>query len=285
MTDPAARFGINTYSYTRSHKAEDCLRHLAGRGYRHFEVMMIPGHFWPTGAGGSEALARVAAAEGLRIVSLNMPNVDYNIAALAEEAREYALGIVERMVRAAGALGASAVIFGPGKANPFFPAPGEELAGHFHRALDRLAPLAEAAGTRLLVENLPVAFLPDAESMMNTLDAYGNERIGICYDVANAHFIGEDLGVGLRRVASRLGLVHASDTTRALYRHDKVGAGDVPFASIPPVLEEIGYRAVPVLEIITTENPDAAIDDGVCRLGEMGWTREHAPPARDNAAV
>ena len=271
MTGPAARFGINTYSYTRSHKAEECLRHLAGMGYRHFEVMMIPGHFWPAEAGGSEALARVAAAEGLRIVSLNMPNVDYNIAALAQEGREYSLGIVERMVRAAGALGASAVIFGPGKANPFFPAPREELVGHFRRALDRLAPLAEAAGTRLLVENLPFAFLPDAESMMNALDAYGNERIGICYDVANAHFIGEDLGGGLRLVADRLGLVHASDTTRAIYRHDKIGAGDVPFASVPPVLEEIGYREVPVLEVITDQGPDQAIDDSARRLARIGW--------------
>ena len=273
MTGEAARFCINTYSYTRSHKAEDCLRHLAHQGYRQFEVMMIPGHFWPAGSGGCEALGRVVAAEGLRLVSLNMPNIDYNIAALAEEAREYALRILERMVRAAGALGASAVIFGPGKANPFFPAPREELVGHLHRALDRLAPLAASAGTRLLVENLPFASVPDADSMMTALDRYGDERIGICYDVANAHFIGEDLGAGLRRVAGRLGLVHASDTTRALYRHDRIGAGDVPFASVPPVLEEIGYREAPVLEIITPENPDAALDDSKRRLAEMGWIR------------
>jgi sugar phosphate isomerase/epimerase len=233
--------------------------------------MMIPGHFWPEGDRGCEALRRVAAADGLRIVSLNMPNVDYNVAALAPEAREYSIGTLERMVRAAGALGASAVVFGPGKPNAFFPAPREELVGHFHAALDRLTPLAETVGTRLLVENLPFASVPDADSMMDALDAHGNERIGICYDVANAHFIGEDLGAGLRRVASRLGLVHASDTTRTHYRHDRIGDGDVPFSVAPPVLAEIGYDEVPVLEVITAEEPDRAIDESVRRLARLGW--------------
>ncbi len=89
--------------------------------------------------------------------------------------------------------------------------------------------------------------------------------------MANAHFIGEGLGAGLRRVASRLGLVHASDTTRTLYRHDRVGDGDVPFSVVPPVLAEIGYDEVPVLEVITTEEPDRAIDDSVRRLARLGW--------------
>ena len=43
--------------------------------------------------------------------------------------------------------------------------PRERMLEHFYRALDRLAPLAREAGTRLLVENMPFAFLPDAESL------------------------------------------------------------------------------------------------------------------------
>ena len=65
------------------------------------------------------------------------------------------------------------------------------MVSYFYRALDKLAPLARQVGTRLFIENMPFAFLPDAESLMNVVDGYGDESIRVIYDVANAHFIGE----------------------------------------------------------------------------------------------
>ena len=53
-----AAFAINTYSFSRDRSAHDCLQHLADVGYRRFEVMLIPGHFWPTldGAAGTRGV-------------------------------------------------------------------------------------------------------------------------------------------------------------------------------------------------------------------------------------
>src|SRR3979490_37671 len=102
-----------------------------------------------------------------------MPNVDLNIAAAAEEMRTYTLNLLVQFVRCAGELGAGGIVVGPGKANPLFPMPRERVVSYFYRALDRLAPLARQAGTRLLIENMPFAFLPDAESLMNVVDGYG----------------------------------------------------------------------------------------------------------------
>ncbi|MCZ7601042.1 MAG: sugar phosphate isomerase/epimerase [Gammaproteobacteria bacterium] len=107
---------------------------------------------------GRRELRRVADAGGVRIVSLNMPNIDLNIAGASQEMRDYSLGLVSGFIRLAGDLGAPGIIIGPGKANPLFPAPREVLKGHFFRALDTLAPIAEQGGTRLLVENMPFAF-------------------------------------------------------------------------------------------------------------------------------
>ena len=42
-----AAFAVNTYSYTLRERASDCVRRLAGRGFREFELMMYPGHLWP----------------------------------------------------------------------------------------------------------------------------------------------------------------------------------------------------------------------------------------------
>ena len=265
-------FAINTYSYTLSHPATDCLRHLAAQGYTDFELMMYPGHLWPahTDAAARRELRDVVEGQGLRIMSLNMPNIDLNIAAAGEEMRRHTLGLLHGILELAGDLGVPGVVIGPGKANPLMAAPRERLLGHFFRALDELAPHAERVGTQLYVENMPFAFLPDAEGLMAALERYGDDRIAVIYDVANGVFIGEDPGAGLRRVRDRLKLVHLSDTPREVYRHSAVGEGVVPFAEVPPLLEEVGYRDLPMLEIIA-DDPDRALRASVERLFELGW--------------
>jgi L-ribulose-5-phosphate 3-epimerase len=274
MTPAPFPFGINTYSYTGSHTALDCIRHLTSQGYTEFELMVYPGHLWPsaTDAAARRELRGPVESQGLRIASLNMPNIDLNIAAAAEEMRRHTLGLLHAILQLAGDLGVPGVVVGPGKANPLMPAPAERLIGHFFRALDELAPHAERVGTRLYVENMPFAFLSDAESLMSALERYGDERIAVIYDVANAVFIGEDLGSGLRRVQDRLKLVHLSDTPREVYRHSAVGEGAVPFGEIPPLLDEVGYAGLPMLEIISGD-PDRAIRASIERLFALGWPR------------
>jgi sugar phosphate isomerase/epimerase len=105
---------------------------------------------------------------------------------------------------------------------------------------------------------------------MSAVDGYGDKSIRVIYDVANAHFIAESPLDGLRRVRNRLSLVHFSDTTRRSYKHDPLGHGDVPLSGMPQVFEEIGYRELPMLEVIS-HSPDADIADSCKRLREAGF--------------
>ncbi len=253
MKRVAAGFGVNTYSYIFDGSAADTVARLADQGYGGVELMFFPGHLWPAelDASALRALRKLCEAR-LRLVAVNMPNVDMNIA---------------------GELEAGGIIVGPGKANPLFPMPPDRMISYFYRALDTLAPLAQQVGTRLFIENMPFAFLPDAESLMNVVDGYGDESIRVIYDVANAHFIGEAPTDGLRRVRDRLNLVHFSDTTRQSYKHDPLGCGDVPLAGIPSAMKEIGYTELPMLEVISL-NPDADIADSCRRLREAGFGRD-----------
>jgi L-ribulose-5-phosphate 3-epimerase len=259
MSCNAPFFGCNTYSYTIAYSAEDCLVRLADLGFAEFELMMYPEHLWPPETSGAQraALRRLIAGRDLHVVTLNMPNIDMNVAGASAEMRRYTLDLLRQIVQLAGDLEVPGVVIGPGKANPLFPAPRERLDGYFFAALDELVPLAKKVGTALWVENMPFAFIPDIEGLMQTLDRYGDDDIGIVYDVANGHFINENLAVALRQCRKRLKLVHLSDTGQQVYRHDPVGAGNVPFAEVPPVLEEIGYKRLPMLEIIA---PDAEKD-------------------------
>ena len=275
----ASMFGCNTYSYMRSHSAEACLARLADFGFQEFELMVHPGHLWPAEltAAQRSALRRMMQQRGLQLTALNMPNIDINVAGAAAEMRAYSLNLVSDTVRLAGELGSRGVVIGPGKANPLFPAPAAELIGRFFAALDRLAPVAAASGTALWVENMPFAFLPAIGELMDALKHYGNDALRIVYDIANAHFIGEDFVAGLQQCRARLALVHLSDTGRQIYRHDPVGLGTVPFAEVPRALHAAGYSARPMLEIVSRD-PDRDIVASASKLALLDFAHPIASP-------
>ena len=275
----ASMFGCNTYSYMRSYSAETCLARLADLGFQEFELMVHPGHLWPAelSAAQRRTIRRLIESGGLRLTALNMPNIDINVAGAAAEMRNYSLNLVSDTVRLAGELGARGVVIGPGKANPLFPAPAAELIGHFFAALDRLCPVAAASGTALWVENMPFAFLPAIGQLMDALKQYGNDAVRIVYDIANAHFIGEDFADGLKQCRARLALVHLSDTGRQIYRHDPVGLGTVPFAEVPRALHAAGYSARPMLEIVSRD-PDRDIVASASKLALLDFAHPIASP-------
>lgn len=268
----AASFGVNSYSYTFDFTAERFLIELSQRGYRAFELMIYPGHLWPKAmtAADRKALRGRIEALGVRVVSLNMPNLDVNIAAASDDVRALSLDHLARIIALASDLGVPGVVVGPGKSNPLFAMRRAELIGHFHRAMEQLVPLAKAAGTRLYVENMPFAFLPRADELMAEIARYDAATVQMVYDVANGHFVKEDIAAALRLVAPRLAMVHLSDTNQQVYRHDPVGRGDVPFHLVPPVLKEIGHRDRPVMEVISHDD-DAGIDDSARRLVAAGF--------------
>jgi L-ribulose-5-phosphate 3-epimerase len=278
QTNPhASAFGCNTYSYMRSHSAEACLARLADLGFLEFELMVHPGHLWPAELSAQQrrSIRRGIEQRGLQLTALNMPNIDINVAGAAPEMRAYSLNLLTESVRLAGELGARGVVIGPGKANPLFPADAKDLIGHFFAALDRLCPVAVASGTALWVENMPFAFLPAIGDLLAALQQYGNDAVRIVYDVANAHFSGEDFADGLRQCRQRLALVHLSDTGQKIYRHDAVGLGTVPFGQVPRALAAVDYTARTMLEIISRQ-PDRDIIASASRLVQLGFTQETA---------
>src|SRR5258705_12849143 len=118
MKNAAAGFGVNTYSYIFGGSAADTVARLADFGYGGVELMFFPGHLWPAelDASALRGLRRLCE-QRLRLVAGNMPNVDMNIAAAAEEMRAYKLNLLVQFVRCAGELGAGRNHLGSGEAN------------------------------------------------------------------------------------------------------------------------------------------------------------------------
>lgn len=265
-------FGVNTYSYTLDHTAEEAAEKLAKFGYGFVEFMVYPGHFWPPDmdAASRRAFRDKMSDLGLRVTSVNMPNIDINIAAATPQMRDYSLGMLEAAIRLAGDVGAEFVIVGPGKANPLLPPSRQVLLSHLTEGLDRLIEVADDAGTEILLENMPFSFLPSIADILSFLETYETRDLGVIYDVANGHFIGADPCEEIRLLGSKLKLLHLSDTGQTAYRHDAVGLGDVDFASVPPALKDAGYSGPPVLEVIDP-SPDTKCVESTEALIRLGF--------------
>ena len=275
MTDqgkPAPmKVGANTMSFMWKTSAREALETLAREGYRSFELMAQRPHFDPF-MDRSEALAfaRFLREAGLTVETVNLPSLDQNLASASPEMRDYTVSLFERLVGIAETIGASAVIVVTGRVNPLI-APGRpDLEGWFADAFQRVLRAAERAGVRLLLENIPMGVYPRADQLIGFADRIGSPQVGVCYDIANAHFIGEDTAEGLRQVRARLGIVHLSDTGRQAWRHDPVGQGSCDFAGFGATLREIGYSRTSMLEIVS-EQPVAGIVASHQKIVQWGW--------------
>lgn len=269
---PAARFALNTYSYIWRYAVQDCLEHLADAGFTQFELLVNPPHLWPAALDRAQraAVAALLARRGLQVVSLNPPSLDLNLTSPAAEMRRYTLDHFRAVIELAGEWGASHVIVAPGKTHPLLPAPATQVHGWFRAALDELLVQAEAANLDLLLENLPMAFLPRAQDLVEAVTAIGAARLGIVYDVANGFFIGEDPAQGIVTSQPHLRLVHLSDTGTKRWEHAPVGSGNVPFGAVANALAKIAYRGPCVLEIIS-QAPEKDIAESEQRLQGLGW--------------
>jgi L-ribulose-5-phosphate 3-epimerase len=272
----ARPLAINCYSYIWRMSAHDTLAHLADRGYSTFELMVNAPHLWPSalGAAGRRRMAQLLAARGLSILSLAPPMLDLNLVSPAPEVRRYTIDHYVDVIRLAGEWSCPFVVLVPGKTHPLLPLPDRLRDDWFARAIEELDAAAQNEGVRLTLENVPSSWLPRAQDVMQRLDAIGNARIGVTYDVANAVFAGEDPQEGLAVVAPRLSFVHVSDTGLQRWAHSTVGSGVVDFSRVAAGLNAIGFTGPTTLEIIS-DDPDADIAASHAALAQLGWS---APP-------
>lgn len=258
MINPS--LGINTYAYIWSTPMADCVRRFRELGYTDFEAVINPPHltFEDADAAARHRLRRSLEADGIRLRSLNLPSLDVNLASPMPQTRAYSIGMFRAAIELAADLGIPRLIVVPGRVNPLL-APAMAARERWMReSLEALLPRAESCGVGLALENVPFASFPDADSLGAFVRGMGCAALSVCYDVANAHFIGESPARGLVHLRDLLSVVHFSDTGRARWRHDEIGTGDVPFGDVRTALDEIDYRGPCMLEIIDPD-PEPAI--------------------------
>lgn len=175
------------------------------------------------------------------------------------------LGWVKRAVEVALLLGAPVVrVFSHLRVEP-------ELTERFigDPLLVKALEVGNQAGVRLLLENEPVCTVAHAGPLLEVLERYHGQGLGLWLDVANLHEVGQATPEVMRSLAPYVGYVHVKD-----YHPDRdggrvfcpAGTGCVPYAEVLPVL----YGACPVLpyalETHVGDAPAAALTAGAAFL-------------------
>lgn len=180
-----------------------------------------------------------------------------NAASADPAARQRAEAILRAQIRGAQRLGIDAILVVPGAVGVDF-IPGAEVvpyADAHERALDfirRLAPVAEAAGVTICIENVWNKFLLSPLEMRAFVDAAGSRAVAAYLDVGNTLLTGypehwiATLGARIRRV-------HFKDFRRAVGTVDgfcDLLSGDVDWPAVMRALRAIRYDGWIAAEMI-----------------------------------
>ncbi|MDR7260054.1 deoxyribonuclease-4 [Sphingomonas sp. BE270] len=264
--------GVNTISDTWTVPLEQSLLRLSKLGYRQFDVMVSPAHLdiETLTPADYRRIRSLLDAEGIAIHALTAQSLDHNLASPRDEIRAMTIGFKKKLLNVAYELGAKGVVTVSGRYNSLNAPPRAQLEGWLRGSLEVVVAYAERVGVDIFLENIPMGVLPTAREMIQWVDEIGSPALGVCYDVANAHYIGEDLAEGIQLVAPHLRLVHLSDTSRTAWKHDPIGTGTVDFAAAGNALKAIGYQGLSVVEILAAD-PDPATLAAHEVLTGLGW--------------
>lgn len=255
----AFKVGGNTFSFMWTHSALEAMDTLGTLGLSAFDVIVAPGHLWPSEVdrGARGQLKRDLAGRGFSLDSLNPPATDYNLASLTPNVRQLALDMYVEIIELAADLEARAVVVVPGRVSSLLPPPRKQLDTVIEDSISQLALRASALGIGLHLEVHPLTPLPMTRDLLAFVQKLSSPAVGIAYDVANAEFVGEDQAGAIAAMGRHLTQVHLSDATRTRWMHGGFGTGNVDLRSVLNALDAIDYSGSAVFEIIS----DAPLTD------------------------
>ncbi len=253
----------STYTYLWRETLDAALGAIAAAGFDRVELLAAAPHVDVSPSlRGAEEVVRRCEQLGLRVHSVVPSGLDVNLASPDPSARDWSVEHFIWAGRFAAAVGARWLVTHPGRRHPLRPPPYESCVAWAIDGVERIVEELQSVGVGILFENTPTGVLDRGAECADLARRVG---VGLCYDVANGHAV-ESLGEGIVAVADHLELVHLSDSTKAAWAHDPIGAGEIRFDEVCRRLSEVGYAGDAVVETLH--------DDGDGRLASGGFAAD-----------
>ncbi len=156
---------------------------------------------------------------GLRARTVHAPSSRITLGAPDEEWRKEAVGVLAEYIRFVGDMGATDMVIHPIPNPIFVPNAGApeipRLVGEAtSRSLDDLVPVAQEAGIRINLENLPYHCdypYRSVKELRTLVDQYPAEHLGIVIDTGHVGVLSDDITEEIHAGGQRIRGTHISD--------------------------------------------------------------------------
>lgn len=275
VSNPLAGFLVGSAGWQGTPHVE-AIAAVRAASFGGVEILCKPGHFEHDNQAHVEEVRNALTEWPDAMVTFHAPFHTADIGTTDPEVWESDVAHVAQSLRVASTLRAESATLharGRGEAKSW----GSDNLAAFQRALGVLTPVAAECNMTLAVENLPpLRFTSEAEDLLQLLDGYPPDLIGVCFDTGHAHSMGKLIHIA-GVLAPRAFVMHIHDNhAEGKDEHLVPGQGTIPWGELIEALQSRGFRGRYVLEVVAKENLPLVLEcisNGIAQTGLSAMTR------------
>ena len=197
-------------------------------------------------------------------ISIHAPIRDINISSLNYGCRREAVRQIKDTICFAEEIGSEIVILHPGK-NTSKKDPFEDTEKLFYESLNEIVKCAEQYGVTVALENMEKKageFILTADEILTVLKKINSPKLKICFDIAHANTITDDLVAYYDKIKDYVVHAHISDNDGfGSKTHMKMGEGSIDFMNILSVMHKNGYNGFLTIEGYRPGETEVTVSD------------------------
>jgi len=250
------RFGYSTNAFVKF-SLTDAIRKIAGLGFKAVEIMADRPHLYPPdfNDGDLARLKGILNETGLTVTNLNSFTLfavgDTYLPSWIEpekERRKIRIRHTRACLKIADFLNCKNISVPPG--GPLDGVSRKTAMARFYRGLEKVVPLAESLGVKILVEPEPRLLLENTHEFLDFIKAVQSKAVGINFDIGHFFCAGEDPGRAFETLFRWVGHVHVEDIAPdCSHNHLIAGQGAIAFAEVFKTMARLGYQGDISLEL------------------------------------
>jgi len=249
-------FGYSTNAFVKFSLFE-AVEKISRLGYRGVEIMCDRPHLYPDDFGPDDLtrLRRLIQEQGLEVTNLNSFTLfavgDTYLPSWIEperERREIRIRHTLACLTLARHLGCGNISVPPG--GPLGAMSEQEALRRFYEGLERVVPVAEELGVKVLVEPEPGLLMENTGQFRAFIREVSSSAVGLNFDVGHFFCAGEDPSVAFEELFQWVGHVHLEDIAASrVHNHLIPGHGAIPLVDVLRTMVRLGYRGHISLEL------------------------------------
>jgi sugar phosphate isomerase/epimerase len=270
-------FGYSSNAYKNVSLVE-AIDRIAAKGFGGLEIMCDRPHMFPPDVDNAEldAICRRISRNNLKITNLNCFTLfavgDTYLPSWIESdsnRREMRIQHTLDCLKIAGRLGCRNISIPPG--GPLNGMERKRAVRLFLHGLEKVVPLAEELGVKLLIEPEPELLIENTREFTSFIKSVQSSMVGLNFDIGHFFCVGEDPRIAFEELFEWIGHMHlediASDRTHV---HLIPGRGAIDFLDFFKALKRLGYLGDISLELYTCVNaPDEAGEESLEYLAPL----------------